>query len=166
MTRPRVGGNGLIPGGAGCNCSHRHNALSLPCSPSALCPPGMGQKLFTSGQRPGMRAKGHQMTSPERQAFRVWVWWRWDWPAHRGHFVGLSDPPRWDTTPRTVPSVHFLPLCLKCHHLRNHTAKHGEFRSLTSALPQTLSDLGLSAQFPSRTSESGGRSWMTPGRAL
>lgn len=143
MTHPRVGGNGLIPGGARCHCLHRHNAPSLPCprSPSALCP-GMGQKLFTSGQRPGMRAKGHQMTGPEKQAFRAGVGWRWDWPAQRGHSAGLSDPTRWDTRPRTVPSVHFLPLCLKCHRFRNPTAQSmgntGAYRQLCHKLSVTL----------------------------
>lgn len=39
-------------------------------APQSLCPvsPGMGQGLLTSGRRPGMRAKGHQTTCPERQA--------------------------------------------------------------------------------------------------
>lgn len=41
---------------------------ALPQQPLCLCPPGVGQRLLTSGQRPVMRTKGHQTTCPERQA--------------------------------------------------------------------------------------------------
>lgn len=77
---------------------------------------------------------------------------------------GPSDPTRWDPRPRAVPSAHFLPLCVKCHHLSSHAAQSmgnsGAECQLCHQLPVTL---GLSAQFPSCTTESGGRSWMIPG---
>ena len=124
-----AGGNSLIPGCGqqGCHCSYRHNPPSRPCPapPPALCPPGMRQRQLTSIQRPTIRAKGHQTTCPERQA-----------PGGMGGGVAglprearslwLSDPTRWDASPK----AHSLPLCLKCHHWRNHSiAKPGELRA-------------------------------------
>lgn len=87
-------------------------------APKSLCPmsPGMGQGLLTSGRRPVMRAKGHQTTCPERQALRGGVW-RWDRETSPWDYL---IPPG-GTLARELSSAHSLPLCLKCHHLRNHT---------------------------------------------
>lgn len=97
-----------------------------PCpAPQLLCPVSPRNKAESAHNCPeanvkGKRAPNHvprEAGPPGRRGGR------WNRPAQGGHSLWLSDPTRWDASPRAVPSAHSLPLCLKCHPLRNHTAQ-------------------------------------------
>lgn len=129
MPCPRAGGNGSIPGYWG---GGRRGVTVLigttphPCpAPQLLCPVSPRNKAESAHKCPeanvkGKRAPNHvprEAGPPGRRGGR------WNRPAQGGHSLWLSDPTRWDASPRAVPSAHSLPLCLKCHPLRNHTTQ-------------------------------------------
>lgn len=96
-----------------------------------------------------MRAKGRWMTGSESQAFRVRVGGGGSSLQREGALWGCLILPGGDTRPRTVPSVHFPATLPKMPPLEKpQCTKHGEFGSLTSALPKLSVTLASQLSFP------------------